>query len=308
MTNAMVYLLMGDRVNACKCIIQAALTGAALPIAGIAIGGLCNLNTTTKLVTAFTLIGAGAYTVGTSFVDFCSYYEKLSAEIAKGENANGADIFYYISGLIQSGAGMVYGGLSIAGGASGLMNQCYVEGTEVATDNGLKNIEDIEEGDVVWSCNPDTGETGLKSVKQVFVNETDELVHVTITNDSGVSETIDTTVMHPFYVVDYGIYKNTNEKSPIKYIINETKYNTSKQSTLSDGVTKQMSDSWITGKTSGLSNRIKDAVSDKDLAEDIMQALESGQVERVLSVVDTEGKVTNYKLNKLGEITGPWPE
>lgn len=69
-----------------------------------------------------------------------------------------------------------------------------------------------------------------------------------------------------------------------------------------------MSDSWITGKTSGLSNRIKDAVSDKDLAEDIMQALESGQVERVLSVVDTEGKVTNYKLNKLGEITGPWPE
>ena len=39
-----------------------------------------------------------------------------------------------------------------------------------------------------------------------------------------------------------------------------------------------------------------------------MQALESGQVERVLSVVDTEGKVTNYKLNKLGEITGPWPE
>ena len=204
-TNAMVYLLMGDRVNACKCIIQAALTGAALPIAGIAIGGLCNLNTTARLVTAFTLIGAGAYTVGTSFVDFCSYYEKLSAEIAKGENANGADIFHYISGLIQSGAGMVYGGLSIAGGASGLMNQCFVEGTEVATDDGLKNIEDIEEGDVVWSCNPDTGETGLKSVKQVFVNETDELVHVTIT-------------------------------------------------------------------------------------------------------VDTEGKVTNYKLNKLGEITGPWPE
>ena len=142
--------------------------------------------------------------MGTSFVDFCSYYEKLSAEIAKGENANGADIFHYISGLIQSGAGMVYGGLSIAGGASGLMNQCFVAGTEVATDDGLKNIEDIEEGDVVWSCNPDTGETGLKSVKQVFVNETDELVHVTITNDSGVSETIDTTVRHPFYVVDYG--------------------------------------------------------------------------------------------------------
>ena len=203
-TNAMVYLLMGDRVNACKCIIQAALTGAALPIAGIAIGGLCNLNTTARLVTAFTLIGAGAYTVGTSFVDFCSYYEKLSAEIAKGENANGADIFHYISGLIQSGAGMVYGGLSIAGGASGLMNQCFVEGTEVATDDGLKNIEDIEEGDVVWSCNPDTGETGLKSVKQVFVNETDELVHITITNDSGKTENIDTTVRHPFYVVDYG--------------------------------------------------------------------------------------------------------
>jgi len=30
------------------------------------------------------------------------------------------------------------------------------------------------------------------------------LVHITITNDSGKTENIDTTVRHPFYVVDYG--------------------------------------------------------------------------------------------------------
>ena len=80
-TNAMVYLLMGDTANANKCIIQAALTGIALPAGGLAIGSLCNISGTARIITALTLVGAGMYTVGTSFVDFCSYFEKLSNEL-----------------------------------------------------------------------------------------------------------------------------------------------------------------------------------------------------------------------------------
>ena len=99
MTNAMVYLLMGDTANANKCIIQAALTGIALPAGGLAIGSLCNISGTARIITALTLVGAGMYTVGTSFVDFCSYFEKLSNEFAKGDNASGTDILHYISGI-----------------------------------------------------------------------------------------------------------------------------------------------------------------------------------------------------------------
>ena len=48
----------------------------------------------------------------------------------------------------------------------------------------------------VWPHNPETGETELKEVLNVWVKETDEILHVS-TSDG---ETIDTTTNHPFYV------------------------------------------------------------------------------------------------------------
>ena len=48
--------------------------------------------------------------------------------------------------------------------------------------------------------NPETGETELKEVLNVWVKETDEILHVS-TSDG---ETIDTTTNHPFYVEDKG--------------------------------------------------------------------------------------------------------
>jgi len=46
---------------------------------------------------------------------------------------------------------------------------------------------------------------------------------------------------------------------------------------------------------------------DKQLVDEIRIALEKGQVEKVLSRVGKDGKVTTYRLNSNGEIIGVWP-
>ena len=71
---------------------------------------------------------------------------------------------------------------------------CFVAGTLVSTEEGQIRIEDIEPGMLVWATDPITGETALKPVVQTFVNQTNELVHVTVNG-----ETITCTNEHPFY-------------------------------------------------------------------------------------------------------------
>ena len=73
---------------------------------------------------------------------------------------------------------------------------CFSGDTEVYTSDGLVCIEDVLVGDEVWAYNSETGETELKEVLNVWVKETDEILHVS-TSDG---ETIDTTTNHPFYV------------------------------------------------------------------------------------------------------------
>ena len=71
---------------------------------------------------------------------------------------------------------------------------CFVEGTQIATGEGLVPIEDIQPGDLVLATDPDTGETALKPVVQTFRNETEEWIHVTVNG-----EEITCTPNHPFY-------------------------------------------------------------------------------------------------------------
>ena len=91
-------------------------------------------------------------------------------------------------------SGMISYGIQAAGQELGLI-QCFIAGTIVATKDGPKKIEDIQIGDYVWATDPETGETGLREVKQLFRNETDEWIHITV-ND----EEIVCTPNHPFWV------------------------------------------------------------------------------------------------------------
>jgi hypothetical protein len=56
---------------------------------------------------------------------------------------------------------------------------CVLPGTQISTPDGLKNIEDIQNGDKILSVNTETKKTEIASVEQVFVREYDgEMVQI----------------------------------------------------------------------------------------------------------------------------------
>ena len=76
---------------------------------------------------------------------------------------------------------------------------CFVAGTKVKTENGMKNIEDIKVGEKVYTVNLDTNATELKEVTKTLVNKADVTYLLHIGN-----ETIEATPKHEFYIVDKG--------------------------------------------------------------------------------------------------------
>ena len=95
-------------------------------------------------------------------------------------------------------SGVMAGGMKFLAQEAGLV-QCFIAGTLVAAKSGLLPIEDIQPGDLVWATDPDTGETTLKTVVRTFINESEELVHLTVNG-----EEITTTPGHPFWVPQKG--------------------------------------------------------------------------------------------------------
>jgi hypothetical protein len=76
---------------------------------------------------------------------------------------------------------------------------CFSAGTQVITEDGPKSIENIREGDLVWSQSDRTGEITLKRVKQVFVNVAASLIVL----HSG-TNVVECTPAHPFWVAGEG--------------------------------------------------------------------------------------------------------
>ena len=64
-----------------------------------------------------------------------------------------------------------------------------------------KNIEDIQVGDLVYSYNTQTGETDLAEVTATFALTSDHINYLTIIDENGDEQVIETTDAHPFWVV-----------------------------------------------------------------------------------------------------------
>ncbi len=79
------------------------------------------------------------------------------------------------------------------------MCNCFSAGTKVITDEGEKNIEDIEVGDKVLSKNEETGEQDYKEVTALHRNEKDTTYKLSVGN-----QIIETTDNHPFWVEGKG--------------------------------------------------------------------------------------------------------
>ncbi|WP_256972525.1 polymorphic toxin-type HINT domain-containing protein [Saccharibacillus sp. O23] len=76
---------------------------------------------------------------------------------------------------------------------------CFTAGTKVKTDQGDKNIEDVQVGDRVLSQDDNTGEEAYKTVTATFNHETDEIYRIHVGG-----QVIESTYNHPFWVVGKG--------------------------------------------------------------------------------------------------------
>ena len=89
----------------------------------------------------------------------------------------------------------------------GIGNKCFVAGTLIETVNGLKPIEEIQYGELIWSRE----EFGEKyAYKPVFANKVtlnQETFKIVVKNESGKTESFVTTAEHPFFVEGKGWLK-----------------------------------------------------------------------------------------------------
>lgn len=84
---------------------------------------------------------------------------------------------------------------------------CFVAGTLIQTVDGLKPIEQIQRGDLVWSRQEFGDAYAYKPVFETKVTENQQLYEVVVENASGETETYLTTAEHPFYIADLGWLK-----------------------------------------------------------------------------------------------------
>ncbi|WP_208727395.1 polymorphic toxin-type HINT domain-containing protein [Leptospira bourretii] len=77
---------------------------------------------------------------------------------------------------------------------------CFVAGTKVHTKEGLKNIEDIQVGDLVLSKSDETGEVSYRKVVNTFIRQTDAIYTVSFADGT----VLETTWNHPFRVKKQG--------------------------------------------------------------------------------------------------------
>jgi RHS repeat-associated protein len=88
--------------------------------------------------------------------------------------------------------------------AKGAGKLCFVEGTLVHTQDGLKPIEEIQVGDLVKSKDEFTGKTTWKPVTELFRNDDKSILNVTLLNPKGEEELLGVTAEHPFWVEGQG--------------------------------------------------------------------------------------------------------
>lgn len=84
---------------------------------------------------------------------------------------------------------------------------CFGAGTMVATSSGLKAIEQIEVGELVWSRDEATGESGWKSVTHTFESTNREVLELTFSGGNGSIEVLRITAEHPLWSIDSGEWR-----------------------------------------------------------------------------------------------------
>ncbi len=108
-------------------------------------------------------------------------------------------------------AAVIGWGARVLRGAKIVSKLCFVEGTLILTESGLKPIEEISEGDKVLSYNEKTKQTEYKTVLQTMVREA-EAGRILSVKVEGEAEALGVTGEHPFYVKVHAARSNLSSE------------------------------------------------------------------------------------------------
>jgi hypothetical protein len=133
--------------------------------------------------------------------------KEIAAEAASRATGGATDFL----SVRRSGTKLIKGGISLLNKQK-KNSLCFVEGTPVHTQNGLKPIESISIGDLVLSKNGITGKPTYKTVTQTFINDDKAVLDIEFKSDGGISETFGITQEHPVWVVSKGWVEAGNLK------------------------------------------------------------------------------------------------
>jgi len=135
----------------------------------------------------------------------------VTADILNTPVSPGPDVTFVVTATRSTGfwqrVGNFFKGLFDGGGKR---TCCFVAGTLVDTEAGLRPIEDIEVGERVWARDEETGETALKSVTDLIQRHERVIWEVSLIGANGEAETFETTDDHPWWVAGQG-WKRTAE-------------------------------------------------------------------------------------------------
>jgi filamentous hemagglutinin len=86
---------------------------------------------------------------------------------------------------------------------------CFVAGTLIETNEGLKPIESFTGGELIWSRSDNDFSYGYQPVVATKVTHNQPIYEIIVENEVGIRETFHTTEEHPFWVKDIGWQKSS---------------------------------------------------------------------------------------------------
>jgi RHS repeat-associated protein len=137
---------------------------------------------------------------GRNFNDLADFSEKavIGTFAGAGVLMTGGTIMIVYGG-VEGGAAAatsaVVGSKATPALVKAIVGACFVQGTQILTDKGLKNIEDIKVNDVVFAYDIKNGKTVTKRVLTTFEREVNRLIKLEYGD-----EIVYTTSEHPFYI------------------------------------------------------------------------------------------------------------